>query len=95
MPQRYLLENRAGRLIAARVFKLHDRADADEYAEALRLETTRHAPHRPAVLCADHRPVVVYPQPVTDRLTELFQLMNNRLERVAILVSPSDRKSVV
>jgi hypothetical protein len=40
------------------------------------------------VLCADHRFAPVYPQAVTDRLVELFQLMNARLERVAILVSP-------
>ena len=42
------------------------------------------------VLCADHRPVVVYPQSVADRLVELFMDMNRRLERVAILVAPSN-----
>ena len=39
------------------------------------------------VLCADHRPVGIYPQAAADRLIELFTQMNSRLERVAILVS--------
>lgn len=92
---RFTLETRVGRLIEARVFRLADRAEADVYAERLRLETTKHAPARPAVLLADHRPVVVYPQPVTDRLVELFQLMNTRLERVAIIVSPSNATMIL
>jgi hypothetical protein len=86
----FTLETRVGRLIEARVFRLADRAEADVYSERLRRETTAHAAERPAVLLADHRPVVVYPQPVTDRLVELFQLMNTRLERVAIVVAPTN-----
>ena len=46
------------------------------------------SPH--PVLCADHRPVRIYPQAVTDRLIELFVEMNTRLERVAILVSQTN-----
>ena len=86
----YTLQTRVGRLIEARVLRLADRAEADGYAERLRQETAGHPQQRPAVLLADHRPVRVYPPPVTDRLVELFQVMNTRLERIAILVSPTN-----
>ena len=86
----YTVETRVGRLIEARVFRLKTRADADAYSAALGDEVRRQPADRPAVLCADHRPVVVYPQPVTDRLVELFQQMNTRLERIAIFVSPTN-----
>jgi hypothetical protein len=42
------------------------------------------------VLCADHRPVRIYTQEVADRLSALFQDMNSRIGRIAILVAPSN-----
>lgn len=89
-PPGYTLETRVGRLIEARVTRLRTRDDANRYSEGLGAEVSRLPTHRRAILCADHRPIVVYPQPVTDRLVELFQLMNERLERIAIFVSPTN-----
>lgn len=86
----YTLETRVGRLIEARVTRLRTRDDANRYSEALGAEVARLPRQRAAILCADHRPIVVYPQPVTDRLVELFQVMNTRLERIAIFVSPTN-----
>ncbi len=77
-----------GRLLEARVYSLVTRDDADAYSTALVTAVDRLPPGAYGVLCADHRFAPVYPQPVTDRLTELFQYMNERLERVAIIVRP-------
>jgi len=77
--------NRVGRLIEARVNALRTPADADAYARALRELVVKLG--EPPVLCADHRPVAIYPQAVADRLGELFVQMNTRLVRVAILVA--------
>lgn len=85
----YTIEVRAGRLIEARVFALRSREDADAYSQALGLQVLKLANVSP-ILCADHRPVVIYTQEVADRLTELFLQMNSRLERVAILVARSN-----
>ena len=86
----YTLEPSVGRLIEARVFDLHTREEADEYSRRL-AEVVSQMPKGVApVLCADHRPVRIYPQPAADRLAELFTHMNSRLERVAILVSPTN-----
>ncbi len=84
----YAIETRAGRLIEARVFRLSTREDVDAYSAALAEEVRRH--RAAPILCADHRPVRIYPQAAADRLIELFQDMNTRLERIAILVSPSN-----
>jgi hypothetical protein len=85
----YSIQTRVGRLIEARVFQLLTRADADEYSHALGREVAKHASHAP-ILLADHRPVTIYPQPASDRLVELFQDMNRRIERIAIIVAPSN-----
>ncbi|MFO0566050.1 MAG: hypothetical protein U0263_10340 [Polyangiaceae bacterium] len=82
--------SRTGNLIEARVFELKTRAAADEYAESLARETSSFGAKARPVLCADHRPVVIYPQEVTDRLTQLFSEMNTRLARAAILVAASN-----
>ncbi len=86
----YTIETRVGRLIEARVFELNDREETDAYSATLAQEVRRHPRDRPPVLCADHRPVRIYPQAAADRLIELFQDMNSRLARIAILVSPSN-----
>jgi hypothetical protein len=84
------MENRTGRLIEARVFRLRSRADADDYSNALGLQVAAIPKEIGPVLVADHRPVVIYAQPVADRLAELFVDMNARLERVAIVVARSN-----
>jgi hypothetical protein len=86
----YTLECRAGRLIEARIFRLRVAEDANGYAAALASRVARVPATSGAVLFADHRAVVVYTQPVADRLGELFANMNARLERVAILVAPTN-----
>jgi hypothetical protein len=85
--KRYEIHCRAGRLIEARVYGLRTREDADDYARDLGIQVVRMPRDVRPILCADHRPVVIYPQPAADRLTELFIHMNPRLERVAILVA--------
>jgi hypothetical protein len=92
---RYTLATKAGRLIEARVFHLRSPAEADEYAGALASQVARLPVHLRGVLCADHRPVVVYTQSVTDRLGELFLQMNQRLERIAILVARTNATLLV
>lgn len=86
----YTIECKAGRLIEARVLRLRTPADADAYSAALASQVARLPSQLRPVLCADHRPVMVYAQSVADRLTELFIEMNSRLERVAILVARSN-----
>jgi hypothetical protein len=85
----FLLTN-TGKLITARVFELKTLAHADEYSQTLAKQVARIPPAIRPVLCADHRPVAIYSQPVADRLSELFAQMNTRLQRVAILVAPSN-----
>jgi hypothetical protein len=87
---RYTAANRVGRLVEARVFSLTTREDADAYSRDLGIEIMRVASRTRPVLCADHRPVGVYPQAAADRLVELFTQMNARLERVAIIVARSN-----
>lgn len=83
--QRFVVGTRVGRLLEARVHSLVTSADVDDFTVALRdgLEQMSAAQ---GVLCADHRFANIYPQPVTDQLVALFQAMNARLERVAIIV---------
>ncbi|MCA9605849.1 MAG: hypothetical protein KC619_09665 [Myxococcales bacterium] len=87
---RYEIDNPAGCLITARVHALATAEDADTYSADLGSAVRGIRGDRQPVLLADHRPVAVYPQPATDRLVELFQQMNRRLARVAILVAPSN-----
>ncbi len=81
------MQRHTGRVIEARVFGLWTREDADAYSQALAAEVALAPATMRPVLCADHRPVRIYPQPAADRLVELFQNMNTRLDRIAILVS--------
>jgi hypothetical protein len=82
--------NSTGKLITARVFELKRLSQADEYSQTLAAEVARFPAAIRPVLCADHRPVAIYSQPVADRLSELFAQMNSRLQRIAILVAPSN-----
>lgn len=84
------MQRTTGRVIEARVFALWTREDADIYSQALAAEVSKAPATMQPILCADHRPVRIYPQSAADRLTELFQNMNTRLERIAILVSPTN-----
>ncbi|MBX3197714.1 MAG: hypothetical protein KF850_15370 [Labilithrix sp.] len=87
---RYLIQNRAGRLIEARVFDLRTRDDVDAYSHDLGIQVMRMPGSVRPILCADHRRVAVYSQPAADRLVELFTHMNARLERVAVVVARSN-----
>lgn len=84
----YTVEARVGRLIEARVRRLSTAEDVDAYGRAIANLALR-AQSIP-VLCADHRPVAIYPQAVTDRLVEAFRPNNGRFARIAILVKPSN-----
>lgn len=86
----FTAEQRVGRLVEARVFSLRDRGEADQYSRDLGRVIVGSKTPLPPVLCADHRPVAVYSQDVSDRLSELFGVMNSKLARVAILVSPTN-----
>ena len=85
--ERYAIQNTVGRLLEARVFWLTTQRDVDDYSRDIGLNLMRMPREIRPVLCADHRPVGIYPQAAADRLIELFTQMNSRLERVAILVS--------
>jgi hypothetical protein len=86
----YFVERRVGRLIEARIWSLGSAAEADAYARDLATAVSLAPPGSRPVLCADHRPVVIYTQSVSDRLAELFTVMNRRLERAALLVAPTN-----
>jgi hypothetical protein len=85
--ERYAIQNAVGRLLEARVFALTTPRDVDDYSRDIALQLMRMPRDVRPVLCADHRPVAIYPEAAADRLVELFTQMNTRLDRVAILVS--------
>ena len=85
--ERYAIQNAVGRLLEARVFWLKTQRDVDDYSRDIGLNLMRMPREIRPVLCADHRPVAIYPEAAAERLIELFTQMNSRLERVAILVS--------
>ena len=78
---------RRGRLLEARVWALDDVEVADRYSRAI-AEVAGSPGAEAPILCADHRYAELYPQPVTDRLLALFEQMNTRLGRIAIVVHP-------
>lgn len=90
-PARYTVASTVGRLIEARVVALTNVADVDDYIGGIAEAAARLPAGLQGVLCADHRPAELYTQPVTDRLTESFQLMNSRLSRVAIITGVTKR----
>ncbi len=86
----YLVERRVGRLIEARIWALSSAAEADAYARDLATAVSLAPPGTKPVLCADHRPVAIYSQLVSDRLAELFAVMNYRLECAALLAAQTN-----
>jgi hypothetical protein len=84
----FQINHKVGRLVEARVSALANVARANAYGEAFGPVLAR-ASLNP-VLCADHRPVVIYSQPVADKLTELFTSLNSTWGRVAIIVAPTN-----
>jgi hypothetical protein len=86
----FTVEVQVGRLIEARIESLRSLDRAVAYADAFAGALQRSPTGAPMVLCADHRAVPVYPQVVTDKLAALFGTMNSRLERIALLVSPTN-----
>jgi hypothetical protein len=86
----FTVERQVGRLVEARVRELKNRQAADAYFQAITAAVVdAPSPHR-AVICADHRPVVIYPPVVADRLVELFTSVNKRVERAALIVARSN-----
>lgn len=85
----YLVEVRGQRLVAARIHALPSAEDAHRYAVELGAVASKIATRAP-VLCADHRPVNIYPPVVADELARLFLKMNEVLTRVAIIAAPSN-----
>lgn len=85
----YTIEMRVGRLIEARVFRLVTADDTEEYQRAL-LAVVQRAKGVTPVLCADHRPVPIYPQAAADRLVDAFRPNNTRFDRIAIVVAPTN-----
>jgi uncharacterized lipoprotein YmbA len=82
---RFVVDFQVGRLLEARVHVLQTVEHVDAFGVVLR-ETMQRMPSLPCVLCADHRWANPYPQPVTDRLVEMFHSLNTSLERVSIVV---------
>lgn len=87
---RFTVELRAGRLVEARVFWLKTAQDVADYQTALGAEFSKVPATLQVVLCADHRPVRVYPTPAADALTEAFRGNNTRLERAALVIDPTN-----
>ena len=86
----FTVESRVGRLLEARIESLRTLDRASAYSDAIAQMVQRMPGHEPMILCADHRAVVVYPQPVADKLASLFGAMNQRLARIALLVAPTN-----
>ena len=87
---RFTVDIRAGRLLEARVFSLKTAEDVLDYGAAIAAKIAKVPAPLTAVLCADHRPVRVYPQAAADELTSMFQRNNVRLERAALVIAPSN-----
>lgn len=87
---RFSVELRVGRLLEARVFSLRTAQDAEDYGAALR-ELIARAPFgvKP-VLCADHRPVMVYAPAAADVLVSMFEKNNTALERAGLVLDPTN-----
>ena len=87
MVRLFTVRRPVGRLIEARIFNLRTPEEVTQYTKAFSPDVVGVTD---PVLCADHRPVVIYPPEVADQLVRLFKTMNDRLRRVAILVSRSN-----
>ena len=76
----FTVQRNVGRLFEARVFRLASVTDLEQYSQSFTREVRG---SRDLVLCADHRPVAIYPPAVADRLVALFKVMNAHWQRVA------------
>ena len=86
----FTVERRVGCLIEARVHALRSAEDGDAYFEAITAAVADVAAPARAVICADHRPVIIYPPAVADQLVRLFTSVNPRVQRAALLVTPTN-----
>ena len=86
----FTVERHVGRLVEARVHQLENRAAGDAYFTAITAAVVDVPTTQRAVICADHRPVIIYPPAVADRLVELFTSVNKRVERAALIVARSN-----
>ena len=84
------MERRVGCLVEARVHALRNAEDGNAYFEAITTAVANVAAPARAVICADHRPVVIYPPAVADQLVQLFTSVNTRVHRAALLVTPTN-----
>lgn len=84
----FKISRHTGRLVEARVTALANPSRVEAYSQAF-APVVQQIPGR-AVLCADHRPVRIYSQPVTDQLVDLFTALNKTWERAALLVAPTN-----
>ena len=83
----FTVDRQHGRLVEARVQELPNRAEADAYYEAITAAVVAIPLPDKAIIFADHRPVLIYPPAVADRLVELFTSVNRRVERAALMVA--------
>jgi hypothetical protein len=83
----FTVKRQVGRLFEARISRLAGAADVAGYAAAF--GSLLGQVEQP-VLCADHRPVAIYAPPVANALAELFNDMNKRWARVAIVVASTN-----
>lgn len=87
----FVVTKGVGRVIHARVQGLADIAEVEQYRLSFLpfFQPPRDGNER-LVLFADHRPVRIYTQPVSDAITRMFASLNVHWLRVAILVAPSN-----
>lgn len=86
----FTVERRVGCVVEARVHALRNAEDSSAYFAAITSAVAEVAAPARAVICADHRPVIIYPPTVADQLVQLFTTVNPRVQRAALLVSPAN-----
>lgn len=79
-----------GRLLEARVYSLKTAQDVAEYGAAIAEQVARAAAGTKLVLCADHRPVMVYPPAAADGLVAMFERNNAALECAGLVLDPAN-----
>jgi len=84
---------KVGRVVELRVEALHTAEDVEAYAKAI--DRVVSASRERAIICADHRPVGIYSPAVTDALVAMFTTLNSRIERAALIASPTNATFVL
>ncbi|MBL8682824.1 MAG: hypothetical protein JNK05_26905 [Myxococcales bacterium] len=87
---RFTVEMHVGRLLEARVYSLKTAQDVAEYGAAIAEHVARASSGTKLVLCADHRPVMVYPPSAADGLVAMFERNNAALERAGLVLDPAN-----